>query len=81
MSADMPWNVNGVEPEAREAARMAARRKGIPVGQWLTQTILTSASQELKHSSRRNGAGHNGTGSGADDRSGDVLLLPAIPDR
>lgn len=80
MSADMPWNVNGVEPEAREAARMAARRKGIPVGQWLTQTILTSASQELKHSSRRNGAGHNGTGSGTDDRSDDDIDPSEDPD-
>ena len=36
----LPWNVAGVPPEAREAARAAARREGLSVGEWLTRKIL-----------------------------------------
>lgn len=72
MSTAIPWSVKGVEPEAREAAKLAARRRGIPVGQWLTQTILSSAAQELKHSNRHSdaavaGEDDNGTDPNAPD--------------
>lgn len=56
MSSAIPWSVKGVEPEAREAAKLAARRQDVPVGQWLTQTILASATQELKHTRRKSEA-------------------------
>ena len=65
MASDIPWSVKGIEPEAQEAAKMAARRQGVPVGQWLTHTILTAAAQELKHPDRRNGAAD--AASAADD--------------
>src|SRR5215468_2727878 len=42
MRPDLPWNVAGVPPEAREAARAAARREGLSVGEWLTRRILRS---------------------------------------
>jgi localization factor PodJL len=42
MQADLPWNVAGIPPEAREAARAAARREGLSVGEWLTRRILRS---------------------------------------
>src|SRR5215831_9007162 len=42
MRADLPWNVAGIPPEAREAARAAARREGLSVGEWLTRRILRS---------------------------------------
>ena len=48
------WTADDIEPEAREAAKLAARRAGIPIGTWLSQTILKTATEELKHS--RNGS-------------------------
>jgi localization factor PodJL len=42
MRAELPWNVAGIPPEAREAARAAARREGLTVGEWLTRHILRS---------------------------------------
>src|SRR5258706_13364823 len=44
MRPDLPWNVAGIPPEAREAARAAARREGLSVGEWLTRRILHSFS-------------------------------------
>lgn len=43
-----PWSVKGVEPEAREAAKIAARKAGLTVGAWLTQMIRQSASDQLR---------------------------------
>lgn len=40
MQPDIPWNVAGIAPEAREAARASARREGLSVGEWLTRRIL-----------------------------------------
>jgi localization factor PodJL len=40
MRAELPWNVAGIPPEAREAARAAARREGLSVGEWLTRRII-----------------------------------------
>jgi localization factor PodJL len=34
-----PWNLRGLRPETREAARDAARRSGISVGEWLNSVI------------------------------------------
>ncbi|MBI3675858.1 MAG: SEL1-like repeat protein [Proteobacteria bacterium] len=42
MQPDLPWNVVGIPPEAREAARAAARREGLSIGEWLTRRILRS---------------------------------------
>jgi len=44
MQPDLPWNVAGIPPEAREAARASARREGLSVGEWLTRRILRSFS-------------------------------------
>lgn len=41
MRPDLPWNVAGIPPEAREAARAAARREGLSVGEWLTRRIVS----------------------------------------
>src|SRR6185312_2520330 len=40
MQTELPWNVAGIPPEAREAARAAARREGLSVGEWLTRRII-----------------------------------------
>ena len=44
MRPDIPWNVAGIPPEAREAARAAARREGLSIGEWMTRRILRSFS-------------------------------------
>lgn len=51
------WTADDIEPEAREAAKLAARKAGVPIGTWLSQTILKTATAELKHS--RNGSAHS----------------------
>ena len=45
-----PWSVKGVEPEAREAAKIAARRAGLTIGNWLNQIIRTAAAEQLTNS-------------------------------
>ena len=44
MNKAVPWNVNGIGFEAREAAHVAARRAGVPVGEWLNSVITEHAS-------------------------------------
>jgi localization factor PodJL len=48
MQPDLPWNVAGIPPEAREAARAAARREGLSVGEWLTRKILRGLSDTAR---------------------------------
>src|SRR5262245_35881788 len=40
MKSGVPWQVQGVRPQARETAREAARRSGMSVGEWLDNLIL-----------------------------------------
>ena len=42
-----PWSVKGVDPEARGAAKSAARRAGLTIGSWLSQTIHATAAEQL----------------------------------
>jgi localization factor PodJL len=46
MRPDLPWNVAGIPPEAREAARAAARREGLSVGEWMTRRIIRDLAGE-----------------------------------
>ena len=39
MKSGGPWNLRGLRPETREAARNAARRSGMSVGEWLNSVI------------------------------------------
>jgi localization factor PodJL len=39
MTSGGPWNLRGLRPEARAAAREAARRSGLSVGEWLNSLI------------------------------------------
>lgn len=43
MKPGIPWSVKGIEPDAREAAKQAARRSGMTLGEWLNSTILDTA--------------------------------------
>jgi len=40
MKPGIPWSVKGIEAEAREAAKFAARRSGMTLGEWLNSMIL-----------------------------------------
>ena len=42
MKSNIPWSVKGIDPEAREAAKMAARKAGMTLGEWLNSLILQS---------------------------------------
>ena len=46
MSRAIPWSIKGVDLDAREAARDAALREGMTLGQWLKQTIETHAAEK-----------------------------------
>ena len=46
MTSGVPWQIKGVSRHTREAAREAARRSGISVGEWLDRVILDSALQD-----------------------------------
>ncbi len=43
MKPGIPWSVKGIEPDAREAAKQAARRSGMTLGEWLNSTIKDTA--------------------------------------
>ena len=46
MKFGVPWRVKGIRPEARETAREAAGRSGMPLGDWLNAVILRQAAQQ-----------------------------------
>ena len=52
-----PWSVKGVEPEAREAAKIAARRAGLTIGSWLNQIIRAAATEQLTSLPYKNNLG------------------------
>ena len=43
MKPGIPWSVKGIEQQAREAAKQAARQSGMTIGEWLNTVILDSA--------------------------------------
>ncbi len=43
MKLGVPWSVKGIRPEARETAKEAARRAGMPLSEWLNTVIINSA--------------------------------------
>lgn len=46
MKPGAPWSVKGIEPQARETAKSAARRAGMTLGEWLNQIILETGVNE-----------------------------------
>lgn len=47
MRPAVPWSVKGIEPEAREAAKQAARRAGMTLGAWLNQAIIINSTDDV----------------------------------
>ncbi len=43
MKPGIPWSIKGIESETREAAKAAARRSGMTLGQWLNSKIQDEA--------------------------------------
>jgi localization factor PodJL len=46
MKFGVPWSVKGIRPEARETAKEAARRAGVPLSEWLNAVILQQAEDQ-----------------------------------
>jgi len=42
-----PWSVKGVPQETRAAAKIAARRAGLTIGQWLSRAIMETARRDV----------------------------------
>lgn len=42
MKSNAPWSVKGIDRDAREAAKEAARREGMTVGEWLNHVIMSA---------------------------------------
>src|SRR4030095_10787414 len=53
MASDMTWQAKGARPQPLQAAREAARRSGMSVGEWLDLVIQEAASPDTP--SRRDG--------------------------
>jgi localization factor PodJL len=45
MRHTVPWSVKGVDQDAREAAKEAARRSGMSLGEWLNSAIAEQAAE------------------------------------
>ncbi|MDX5360763.1 MAG: hypothetical protein LPL00_05225 [Alphaproteobacteria bacterium] len=42
MKAGAPWSIKGIDPEAREAAKRAAARAGMTLGEWFNHVLTTA---------------------------------------
>jgi localization factor PodJL len=64
MKPGVPWSVKGIEPDVREAAKVAARKSGMTLGEWLNSKILESADGKVEPRGEfverraRSGSGH-----------------------
>lgn len=52
MASSLPWSVKGVDPRTRDAAKAAARRAGMTLGEWLDHKIRTEAAAAAEASPR-----------------------------
>jgi localization factor PodJL len=46
MKPGIPWSVKGIDAETREAAKEAARRAGMTLGEWLNSVILEQSDED-----------------------------------
>lgn len=51
MATSLPWSVKGVDPRTRDAAKAAARRAGMTLGEWLDHKIRDESEEALAPSS------------------------------
>lgn len=57
MKSNAPWSVKGIERDARETAKEAAKREGMTVGEWLNQVIYQAGDPEEESSGDIEGLG------------------------
>jgi len=48
MATSLPWSVKGVDPRTRDAAKAAARRAGMTLGEWLDSKIREEAGEPVE---------------------------------
>jgi localization factor PodJL len=58
MNSGGPWNLRGLRPETREAARKAAEKSGLSVGEWLNSVIKPSDEEDGKPSDEHSESAH-----------------------
>ncbi len=46
MANSLPWSVKGVDPRTRDAAKAAARRAGMTLGEWLDHKIRVESAEQ-----------------------------------
>lgn len=51
MANSLPWSVKGVDPRTRDAAKAAARRAGMTLGEWLDHKIRDEAQDDAPEES------------------------------
>jgi len=49
VKSNIPWSVKGIERDARETAKGAAKREGMTVGEWLNKVIYTAGNPEISN--------------------------------
>ena len=49
MKSGMPWSLQGIDEETREAIYTAARRAGLTVSEWLNNTVGEPQSERTRH--------------------------------
>ena len=65
MTGASPWSVKGISAEERDLAKQAARRAGVPIGQWLSRQIREAAEAERTGRGATSGDGRFGHPPGA----------------
>ena len=60
MRPGIPWSVKGIDDDARQAAKLAARKAGMTLGEWLNSMIKESADEEAPDHQRLQAATRRG---------------------
>jgi localization factor PodJL len=76
MNSSIPWQIDGVDPQARDTAQEAARRAGLSLGEWLDAVILNSARHDPTPAART-----DSSRPGAFESSAAPSASPASPER
>lgn len=45
---NQPWTIRGIHPETRNAVRLAARKSGKGIGEWVEDVLIQAATNQIK---------------------------------